>query len=223
MTDYPQCPFVSMAKVVYVSGINSNGTKGQRLSHDGYNCTVPKMPSQNMTAICAKFLPSCITGVQSYVDELRTICLNCTKKVPDLVVGSSQGGAIAMSLVQNEWAGARLVLIAPAWKTFGINPIVPKNTVILHGKNDWLVSLSDSERLRYKNKCKLIKVDDNHHLEHSYNLLLREVDKCSIEMGKHKSKEVIDKEWEEYKEACSKWMQVNCTKTLVKNIPLTGV
>lgn len=205
MKKYPTAPLVSTAKVVYIGGINSNGYKGTQLKWDGYDCLVPKMPSHNITAICAKFLPNCLTGVESYVNELRTICLNCTKTVPDLVVGASQGGAIAMSLVQKEWASARMVLIAPAWRTFSINPVVPKNTVILHGKHDWLVSPSDSEHLSSYNKCKLIRVDDNHHLEHSYNLLLREVDKASQQMGKHKSKEQINKEWLEYKAACKEW------------------
>lgn len=209
---FPVCPLVSTTNVVYISGINSTGTKGQRLASDGYNCTVPQMPSENMTAICALFMPACLSGIQSYTNKLKLVCLNCTKEVPDLVVGSSQGGAIAMALVQNEWAGARLVLIAPAWKTFGIEPSVPKNTIILHGTHDWLVSPSDSEHLSYKNKCRLIKVDDNHHLEHSYNLLLREVNRCSYAMGQHKDKKTIDREWAEYKEACTEWLKVNCTK-----------
>ena len=212
--DYPTAPLVSTAKVVYIGGINSYGMKGRRIAHDGYDCTVPLMPSDNVRAIAARFLPRCITGIQTYLNELCTCCLNCTKTVPDLVVGSSQGGAVAMSLVQNEWKGAKLILLAPAWKTFSVPLIVPRDTVIVHGTDDWLISLSDSVQLRNKNKCTLIKVNDNHHLEHSYDLILRQVDECSKRLGKHKSKEVIDRERAEY---------LNCTKMLITNHLFLGV
>ncbi len=122
-----------------------------------------------------------------------------------------------MSLVQNEWKGAKLCLIAPAWRTYGVDPVVPKDTSILHGTNDWVVNLSDSVNLRNRNKCRLVKVNDSHALGESYNKILREVDALSVLTGKHKPQEVINKEWQEYKEACEKWL--NCTK---KPVTKTG-
>ena len=46
---------------------------------------------------------------------------------PGTVVGSSRGGAVAMAL---DLKGAELVLIAPAWRRFGVAPYVPINTTI---------------------------------------------------------------------------------------------
>jgi len=177
------------------------------------------MPSNNIKAVAAKFLPNCLTGVGSYLEDLKACCLNCTK--PDIIVGVSQGGAVAMSLAQNEWSGAKLLLIAPAWKTFGVKPVVSKGTVIIHGTNDWLVPLGDSEYLRKASGCRLIKVEDNHAVENSYGVILGEVDRLSIETGKHKSQEQIHTEWAAYKQACEEWRAapINCTKM---GVPITS-
>ena len=43
--------------------------------------------------------------------------------------------------------GARLVLIAPAWKAFGAAPSIPGDTVILHSPDDDVVPIEDSVEL----------------------------------------------------------------------------
>lgn len=219
---YPTPPLVSTAKVVYVGGINSSGTKGRNLYYDGYDCTVPMMPSHNFTAGLARFLPGCLkalSGVNSYLAGLKDVVLNCTKTIPDIVVGVSQGGAVAMSLVQKEWVGAKLLLVAPAWRTFGVDSIVPRDTTILHAKRDWVVPLADSQHLMRKNKCRLLKVNDNHYLGQSYGLILSEVDRLSAQTGKHKPVDVINTEWAEYHKARQDWVAFNCTKKVVTNKP----
>jgi hypothetical protein len=68
---------------------------------------------------------------------------------PDVIVGSSMGGAVAMNL---DSGATPQVLIAPAWRVwtlfrFGPACRVKPATAILHGDRDRLVLLSDSRRL----------------------------------------------------------------------------
>jgi hypothetical protein len=63
---------------------------------------------------------------------------------PLVVVGSSRGGAVAMSIRSGE---ARLVLLCPAWKKYGTAKTVKPDTVILHSRADDVVAFTDSEKL----------------------------------------------------------------------------
>jgi hypothetical protein len=63
---------------------------------------------------------------------------------PDVVVGSSRGGPVAMNIDTSE---TPLVLLCPAWKTWGTATTVKRGTVILHSRADETVPLADSEEL----------------------------------------------------------------------------
>jgi len=63
---------------------------------------------------------------------------------PDVVVGSSRGGAVAMNLRR---VLVRLVLLCPAWRWFGSVHIVKPGTVILHSRTDGIVPFYHSEEL----------------------------------------------------------------------------
>jgi len=63
---------------------------------------------------------------------------------PEVVVGSSRGGAVAMNL---EVGDAPLVLLCPAWKLWGVATTVPKGTLILHSPLDEVIPFADSEAL----------------------------------------------------------------------------
>jgi hypothetical protein len=63
---------------------------------------------------------------------------------PDVVVGSSRGGAVAMSL---DSGGRPLVLLCPAWKKYGAARTVKPGTRILHSRADDVVPFADSEEL----------------------------------------------------------------------------
>ncbi len=63
---------------------------------------------------------------------------------PDVVVGSSRGGALAMNLR----AGTTpLVLLCPAWKKWGTARTVKPGTVILHAEEDDVIPIEDSRQL----------------------------------------------------------------------------
>ena len=64
--------------------------------------------------------------------------------LPDVVVGSSRGGAVAINIDSGD---AKLVLICPAWKYWGTTKSVKPNTVILHSRDDEAIPFADSEEL----------------------------------------------------------------------------
>ena len=62
---------------------------------------------------------------------------------PDVVVGSSRGGAVAM----NQKIDVPLVLLCPAWKRWGAATTVKPGTVILHSQADETIPFADSQEL----------------------------------------------------------------------------
>jgi hypothetical protein len=89
---------------------------------------------------------------------------------PDVVVGSSRGGAVAMNI---ESGTARLVLLCPAWKKWGAANAVKPGTVILHSRADDVVPFAHSEEL-VKNSglpaSALIEVGNDHRLADAESL-----------------------------------------------------
>lgn len=63
---------------------------------------------------------------------------------PDVVVGSSRGGAVAMNI---EVGATPLVLLCPAWKNWGTADRLPANAVVLHSRADDVIPFADSEEL----------------------------------------------------------------------------
>jgi hypothetical protein len=66
------------------------------------------------------------------------------KHQPQVNVGSSRGGAVAVNIKSGN---ARLVLLCPAWKKFGTAGTVKHGTMILHSRADDVVPFADSEEL----------------------------------------------------------------------------
>jgi RimJ/RimL family protein N-acetyltransferase len=79
-----------------------------------------------------------------FVGALQTAQAAYTRHRPDVIVGSSRGGALAMNLDAGD---TPLVLLCPAWKKYGTARKVRPNTTILHSRADDVVPFSDSEEL----------------------------------------------------------------------------
>lgn len=97
---------------------------------------------------------------------------------PDVVVGSSRGGAVAMNINSGE---TPMVLLCPAWKKWGTAKKVKPNTSILHSRGDETVPFSDSEELARNSGLPsetLIEVGFEHRLadEDSLRMMLRAVE-----------------------------------------------
>lgn len=83
---------------------------------------------------------------------------------PDVIAGSSRGGAVAMNIQSAE---TPLVLLCPAWKNWGTASTVKANTVILHSHQDDVIPFQDSERLIARSQLPreaLIAVGSDHRL-----------------------------------------------------------
>src|SRR5207237_6840630 len=83
---------------------------------------------------------------------------------PDVVVGSSRDGALAMNLDSGD---TPLVLLCPAWRKHGTARTVKKDTTILHSRADDVVPFADSEELIRNSglaASALIEVGNDHRL-----------------------------------------------------------
>ncbi len=63
---------------------------------------------------------------------------------PDVIVGSSRGGAVAMNL---ESGDTPLILLAPAWKRWGDTRSVKQDAIVIHSRHDRVVPFEDSIEL----------------------------------------------------------------------------
>ena len=136
-----------MAKVLFLHGLESTpgGAKAKYLTkvgHTVFNPALPKYSFEESVAIA-----------QGVID----------RELPDVIVGSSRGGAVAMCLNPN---GAKTILVAPAWSHFRqtASTEIKKDTMILHSEKDTTVLLSDSEHLVNTYGATLIKVGDCHRM-----------------------------------------------------------
>ena len=83
---------------------------------------------------------------------------------PEAVVGSSRGGAVAMNIDSGD---TPLVLLCPAWKSWGTATTVKPNTRILHSRQDETVPFADSRELLRNSglpESALIEVGTEHRL-----------------------------------------------------------
>ncbi len=141
-----------MKKVLFLHGLESKpgGSKAKFLAKNGYEVLNPMLPKSSFE--------DSVRIAQKIVDEDR----------PDVIVGSSRGGAIAMCL---EPYAAGVVLVAPAWSHFDYSRenALPtsKGTVILHCKDDDIVKFEDSKRLCDEHGAQLISVGKEHRMSDS--------------------------------------------------------
>lgn len=107
---------------------------------------------------------------------------------PDLVLGWSRGGAVAMSI---DIRNASLLLVAPAWKNWGTMTTVMPKVTILHSPHDELVSIEDSRELLQNSGLSenhLVPVGENHRMSDEASLMV--VLECALasEKGRPKRK-----------------------------------
>ncbi len=63
---------------------------------------------------------------------------------PDVVVGSSRGGAVALNI---DSKATPLILLCPAWKRWGTVTKLKPRSVILHSRRDEVIPFEESEEL----------------------------------------------------------------------------
>lgn len=117
-----------MATILFLHGWQSvqGGVKPTYLKDHGHIAINPKLPDDDFAE-----------AVRIAQDEFDT-------HRPEVVVGSSRGGAVALNINSGE---AKLVLLCPAWKKYGSVKTAKPNTFILHSRADDVVPFVNSEEL----------------------------------------------------------------------------
>ena len=115
-------------KILFLHGWHSvpGGVKPTYLMDSGHMVLNPALPDDD------------------FDEAVRIAQAEFDRHHPDVVVGSSRGGAVAMNIQVGD---TPVVLLCPAWKTFGAATTVKPNTVILHSKADEVVPFADSVEL----------------------------------------------------------------------------
>lgn len=105
---------------------------------------------------------------------------NLEQTKPDVVLGSSFGGAVSLELLRRGFWRGTTVLLCPAhervtergWQRrhpgfAGLPDDVVANVLVVHGTNDETVPIEHSRRLVAGTRARLITVDDDHRLSGS--------------------------------------------------------
>jgi hypothetical protein len=120
-------------KVLFLHGWQSvpGGVKPTFLARHGHEVINPKLPDEDFEA------------------AVRIAQAEFDRHLPQAVVGSSRGGAVAMNINSGD---TPLVLLCPAWRKWGTARTVKPGTVILHSRADDVVPFANSEEL-VRNSC----------------------------------------------------------------------
>ena len=132
-------------KILFLHGWKSvpGGVKPTYLKDHGHEVINPGLPHDD------------------FAEAVRIAQAEFDKHQPQVVIGSSRGGAIAMNI--NSGA-ANLVLLCPAWKKYGTAKTVKPGTAILHSRADDVIPFADSEELAKNCGATLIEVGTDHRL-----------------------------------------------------------
>jgi len=134
--------------ILFLHGWRSvpGGVKPSYLRAAGHTVINPALPDEDFAGAVAI--------AQAEFDKHR----------PRVVVGSSRGGAVALSIDSGD---AKLVLLCPAWRKYGEARSIKPGSVILHSRADDVVPFVDSEELIRNSglpSSALVEVGDDHRL-----------------------------------------------------------
>jgi hypothetical protein len=140
-------------RVLFVHGLESSpqGSKALFLA-EHFEALTPAMDTRDFEA--------CVALQAHQIAEFQ----------PDVVVGSSFGGAVVLALLQRgAWRGPTL-LLAPAQRHFPVQERLPAGiaTIVVHGTRDTVVDIAGSRSLAGSGttgRVQLIEVDDEHRLQ----------------------------------------------------------
>lgn len=132
-------------KALVLHGFMGNSLeKKARLEQNGFLVCLPKLSSL--------FFHIALKQAQKAFDLFQ----------PDIIIGSSRGGAVALKINSGE---VPLILMAPAWRRWGKINKTNKPCTIIHGNQDTVIPIEDSVELANNSpRSKLVIVNDKHRL-----------------------------------------------------------
>jgi hypothetical protein len=132
-------------KILFLHGSQSfpGGVKPTYLKDHGHTVINPKLPDED------------------FAEAVRITQAEFDRHRPDVIVGSSRGGAVAMNI---NIGTVKLVLLCPAWKKWGKAKYVKPSTVILHSRADDVIPFAESEQLARNSGATLIEIGSDHRL-----------------------------------------------------------
>ncbi len=135
-------------KILFLHGWTSvpGGRKPTYLRQYGHMVLNPALPDDDFAA-----------SIRIATTEYEVSC-------PDVIVGSSRGGAVAMNVASGE---TPLVLLCPAWKRWGQATTVKPSVRILHSRSDDVIPFADSQELITNSKLAsstLVEIGTDHRL-----------------------------------------------------------
>jgi hypothetical protein len=153
-------------RVVYVHGLESGPSAGKavRLREGGLDVLAPALDTSmerlargEGAAMLAESADRAVAAIEAHR--------------PDVVVGSSFGGAVVHALLgSGRWAGPT-VLLCPAWRRVPGAPLLGpcRSLVVVHAPNDEVVPYADSVDLAAATGATLVTTgdDDDHRLSRS--------------------------------------------------------
>ncbi len=115
-------------KILFLHGWHSvpGGVKPSHLTQNGHEVINPALHDDD------------------WDEAVRTAQAEYDRHRPDVVVGSSRGGAIAMNIHSGS---TPLVLLCPAWKRWGTATAVKPGSIILHSEADDVIPFAESREL----------------------------------------------------------------------------
>ena len=144
-------------RVHFIHGLESNPQGSKALFFAAhFDATTPSMDTRDLEGAIATQAAALHTAIAA-------------GRGPDVLVGSSFGGAIAVALLaRNLWRGPTL-LLAQAADKLGIHDPLPEGVpvTLVHGVHDTIVPVEDSRALARTGSPELVvleEVDDEHRL-----------------------------------------------------------
>jgi predicted alpha/beta hydrolase family esterase len=131
-------------KILFLHGLESspNSTKATFLREKGHDVIAPELDKNNWE--------------QSVLAARHAIMSHN----PDVVVGSSRGGAVAMAARP----AMPLILVAPAWVKYAPWATISARTTVIHSIEDDIVPFEHSEKLRDVFGANLIEAGMGHRM-----------------------------------------------------------
>ena len=139
-------------RVQFAHGLESGPGSAKAMYFDKrFDAVTPAMNTSDFEA--------CVT---LHADEIAA-------QEPDVLVGSSFGGAVVLALLQRGFFVGPSLLLAPAYRGHGAGDRIPDGlrVLIVHGTRDTVVPIEDSRALAQtgsKGSVALVEVDDDHML-----------------------------------------------------------